>query len=285
MIAIFFRRIRVSEDVEHHGTFTPGARDYAQEFRNALLSALTEVQAPEVAGLLTQLADDPALLDMRDSLLSRRDAQAREQARASPWRPDDLRQFAVENETAPRSDTDLYKIALKRLTDIKYAVEASDQSIRARLNPQHDEVDLRRFLAVEFGARSRDRYTEPQEAVIDDERRPDIRLENPAFPGPISIEIKWAENWTLAKLLERLENQLVGTYLLSPENRYGVFFLGMIARKGKTRWENPDGGPQLTFNHVVEIVRTRAVTLRTANPKIWGLEVVAVDFRPREDWD
>ncbi len=285
LIALVYRRVRLADDVNRVGSYTPNSRDYAQEFRNRLASALAEKRGDEVAALLTELAEDPYLGPIRDSILMHRDNQLRGQNEVAAWRAIDIREFAAANETAPRTDKDLFEITLKRLDDLKYAVELSDLSIRAQLTPVSDEYALRHFTAVELETRARGRYSAPQEAEIDEERRPDLRVINPAIEGPVCIEIKWAENWTLPKLLERLENQLVGTYLRPHATHYGIFLLGMIARKGKTHWENPAGGPDLNFQQVVAEVRKRATALKAATPGVAGLEVIAIDFRPPSQWE
>jgi hypothetical protein len=97
----------------------------------------------------------------------------------------------------------------------------------------------------------------------------------------VSIEIKWADSWTLPQLLERLENQLVGQYLRAHNSRYGIYFLGFIGKKQS--WEEPTTGKLLTFGEVVELVSQRAITLMQSNPKIAGLEVVSIDFRQPEN--
>ena len=160
----------------------------------------------------------------------------------------------------------------------------SDYSIRSGLRVTDDEYALRHFIATELLRRARDRFRPPQEAEIDEERRPDIRIEHPAVAGPISIEIKWAENWTVVQLLERLETQLVGTYMRPYDSHFGVFLLGMIARSGKSRWQNPAGGHSLSFQQVVATVRARASELLASVPGVHGIAVVDIDFRPPSHW-
>lgn len=285
LIAVIYRRVRLAEDVRRAGSYTPNSRDYAQEFRNGLTSAMADQRGGEIAALLTELAEDPFLAPIRDTILMRRDNQIRGQNEVTAWQAAGIREFAASNEVAPRTDADLFRITLKRLDDLKYAVELSDLSVRARLTPEDDEYALRHFTAVELADRARGRYSAPQEAEIDEEKRPDLRVINPTVDGPVCIEIKWAENWTVEKLLDALENQLVGTYLRPHATHYGVFLLGMIARKGKTHWVNPAGGPMLNFRQVTEVVSAKAAVLRAATPGVAGLEVVAIDFRPPSQWE
>lgn len=163
---------------------------------------------------------------------------------------------------------------LNRLTDIKDDVEHSDNSLREEVQNGADEYVLRRWLARKLQERARQRYTMPQEEEIDQEERPDLRAENP-HTTPVSVELKWADHWTLAQLVERLENQLVGQYLRAERSRFGIYVLATDGRKG--HWESADGN--LDFNQVIERVTRRAEELRTTRPGIGDLRVVAVDFR------
>lgn len=284
-IRVIYRHVRPAEDQVHHGTYTPNGRDHAQEFRNGLVTILADQPGAEIAGYLTTLADEPALVSLRDYILDRRDATLRARTRSAAWRASDVREFTAADESEPQSDRDLYDIALRRLDDIKHAVESSDFSLREAVRDDDDEYVLRRFVAGELERRANYRYRPPQEVEIDGERRPDIRLEHPTVTGPINTELKWAENYTLEELFGALETQLVGEYLRPRDSRYGIFLLGMIAHGGKTRWNDPAGGPRLNFQQVVERVRARAAQLQATTPGVLGLEVVAIDFRPPARWN
>src|SRR5256885_10748331 len=61
---------------------------------------------------------------------------------------------------------------------------------------------LRRWLTRKLKERANKRYTIPQEEEIDQEQRPDLRAENPNT-DPVSIELKWADKWTLPRSEER----------------------------------------------------------------------------------
>ena len=161
-----------------------------------------------------------------------------------------------------------------RLTDIKDDVEHSDNSLREEVQHGADEYVLRRWLARKLAERARQRcYTIPQEEEIDQKERPDLRAENP-HTAPVSIELKWADNWTLTQLVERLENQLVGQYLRAERSRYGIHVLATDGRKGY--WESPHG--KLDFNQVIERVARRAEELRSTRLGIGDLRVVAIDW-------
>ena len=220
-IPLVYGRIRPGDDVERTGggAYTPEERDHAQNYRNGLLSRLSTSEDSEATTILRELTNDPVMASRRDWILHLLDERIEREADLPPWTPDDIRSFAKEHEIDPKTDRDLFKIACKRLTEIKNDVEKSDNSLPEELRLGDEEPKLRRWLARKLSDRSRNRYTVPQEEEIDQSKKPDLRLENPRT-DPLSLEMKWADKWSLTVLLERLENQLVGQYLHAHKSRY-----------------------------------------------------------------
>ncbi len=276
LIPLIYRYVRPEDDIDRSGggPYSATARDNASRFRNGLLSRLAQSDDPGATALLRGLLSCPELAAHRDWILHLLDERTVSDADYVAWEPAAIREFARVYETEPRTDAELFQIVLNRLTDIKDDVERSDNSLREEVPEDADEYVLRRWLARKLNERSRHRYTIPQEEEIDQERRPDLRAENPRT-SPVSIEIKWANRCTFPQLLERLENQLVGQYLQAEQSRYGVYVLGMINRK--QHWESPEGN--LTFNQVIERIMRRAEELKRTRPAIGGLRIVAIDFR------
>ena len=279
-IPLVYRHVRFGDDLDRSGrTYSPTARDHAQRFRATLLNLLENDEDPDATEVLRELADDPAMSQVRDWVLNLLDKRLVNEANSAPWTPADIREFAEHHEVDPKNDKELFAIARKRFQVLRWDVEQSDNSLRDELHKDDREIQLRRWLQRKLIERSLKRYTLPQEPEIDQQERPDLRLENPRT-GPVSIEVKWADNWTVPELLERLENQLVGQYLRAHNSRYGIYFLGFIGKK--QHWEEPTTGKSLTFVEVVKLLGQRAVALMKANPKIAGLEVVSIDFRQPE---
>lgn len=276
LIPFIYRHVRPEDDIDrtHVGPYTATARDNASRFRASLLSRLAQSDDPGAMTMLQGLLSCPELAAHRDWLLHLIDQRIVSDADFTAWDPTALREFASRYETDPRSDSELFRIVFNRLLDIKDDVEHSDNSLREEVQRGENESVLRRWLARKLNERSRQRYTIPQEEEIDQKARPDLRAENP-HTAPVSIELKWADNWTLDKLLERLENQLVGQYLHAHNSRYGIYVLAMNGRKG--HWKSPDG--DLDFNQVIERVDRHAEELRTTRPGIGDVRVVAIDFR------
>jgi hypothetical protein len=170
----------------------------------------------------------------------------------------------------------LYGIVCKRLNELKNDVEKADKSFRSDLRLGDNENLLRKWVARWLVERSRKRYTVPEEEEIDLRERPDIRVENPKT-NPVSIEVKWADNWTLGQLLERLENQLVGQYLRAHNSHYGIYFLGYVGKQKSWKDKVADNVDR-SFAEVVQIIRERAEQLTRQHANIGGLHVVSFDF-------
>jgi hypothetical protein len=276
LIPLVYRHIRPVDDIDRSdgGPYSATPRDSASRFRTGLLSRLAQSEDPSATVLLQGLLHCPELAPQRDWLLHLIDQRIVSDADYLAWEPAAIRQFACEHEPDPRTDAELFRIVLNRLEDIKYDVERSDNSLREEVQHGADEYTLRRWLARKLEERSRQRYTIPQEEEIDQEQRPDLRAENPNT-APVSIELKWADNWTLAQLLERLENQLVVQYLRAERSRYGIYVLGTDGRQ--RHWRSPEGN--LTFDQVIERIMRRAEELKRTRPGIGDLRIVAIDFR------
>jgi hypothetical protein len=280
-IPLVYTYIQPRNDIDRAGSgvYTPEERDHAQNYRTGLLSRLAASEEFEATDILRDLADEPIMASHRDWILHLLDERFEREADLPQWNPKDIRSFAEDHEVDPKTDRDLFKIACKRLTELKDDVEKSDNSLREEMHAEYKEAALRRWLARKLNERSRKRYTVPQEEEIDQQERPDLRVENPKT-HPVSIEVKWADNWTLAELLERLENQLIGQYLRAHNSRYGVYVLGTIGRKG--HWQNPSNGQSLTFQKVVNIVKARASELVTELSGVEDIAVIDIDFRAPE---
>lgn len=274
-IPLIFRYIRPNEDLHHRGAFTPTARDDAQRFRDRLLELLSQSESTKADEVLNEFLQEPALASYKDYILHLLDQRAERQADLPPWRPVDIRTFAEEYEIDPKTDRDLFKIAFRRLVEIKHDVEKADNSIRFEMHKEDDERKLRIWIARKLQERSRNRYTAPQEEEIDRRERPDIRVECPGI-SPVSIEIKWADKWTVLQLLDGLENQLVGQYLRDDNSRCGIYLLGYIERK--QTWEYPNSSSSVSFEQVVDIIDKRAKEIVAAQRNIEDIAVISLDF-------
>ena len=136
LIPLVFHHIRPSDDLKRtRGAYTPTSRHHAERFREALVSRLAESESDEATDMLRELLDDDALSTHRDWIHHLIDKRIRERADHIAWTEADVRQFALDFETDPKNDLELFQIISNRLSDIKYDIEQSDNSLR-------EEVEL-----------------------------------------------------------------------------------------------------------------------------------------------
>jgi hypothetical protein len=278
-VPLVHRHIRPSEDIVHRSgeVHSVTDRDHVQEFRNGLLQRLSQLEHPDVLATLNALRDVPELMEHRDWIARLIDQHILRKVDLDPWQPEDIRIFAADYETNPRNDTDLFRIACWRLQDIKREVERAENSLRGEVQRDWDEAELRRWFQRKLIERSRQRYTIPQEAEIDQQQRADLRFENPQFQPAVPVELKWADkHWTARDLLERLENQLVGQYLRAHNVRYGIYLLGYIGRK--QHWDHPTEQTHINFDELVNIIEHRAQELEQIRTDVAGIRVIAINF-------
>jgi len=275
-IPLVYRNIKPSQDIDHSDKAEN--RYCAQMFRDALLQRLSQSEDEQAVDVLNELLHVPELTNRHDWILHLLDEQVERQADLSPWTVNDVRIFMRDYEIDPKTDSDLFRIACRRLTDIKHDVEKSDNSLREEMRSDNDEPVLRRWLARQLTDRSRNRYTVPQEEEIDQEKRPDLCIDNPQT-ATISIELKWAENWTVSELLERLKNQLLGQYLRSENRRFGMYVLAVIGKRPADYWARPQSTERLKFDQVLEIIEERAKKLVAESGHVQAIKVIGIDFR------
>jgi hypothetical protein len=271
---------RETDLIHGSGGYSPTPRDDAQSFRGNLPSLIADQNTPEAEAALMMMMDSPELTGSRDYLQYLLDGLSRRLSDGQPWAAQLVRQFEMQHQAQPLSISDLFGIACRRILQIKSEVEEPFDSI---LNPYVREGDtenvLRGFLALRLRELSKGLYTAPQEAVIRGERRPDLRIENPAIPGSVPIEVKLADNRGLNSLISDLEGQLVGDYLSSHHSRYGLFVVGLA--RTRHHFNHPTTNAQLSFAQAIEYLQARALELVSGNGPTLGLKVMGIDFVPR----
>lgn len=280
-IRLVYRFVDPSQDITHPDgeTYSPGQRDDAQSYRSAILRMLSELPDPEAEGALRSLLTLPECAAGHDWIRHLIDERLERMADGIAFVAQDIQNFELHNEAAPKSAADLFRTVQRRLAAIKHDVERADQSLRMNVRRGDREVQLRRFLALELGRRSHQCYTSPQESVIQNEERLDIRVENPNFQGPVVIEVKLGDlrDRTVTSLLADLEGQLVQRYLRDENSRHGIYLIGYTGER--TYWEHPETGDQLGFNEVIALLDTRAEEIQNHDSSVEELRVVGIDFR------
>ena len=264
------------EDIEHDGMYSPGLRDKAQDARNHLLQLLYSIPGKLTRDALIRLSESPPLQHLKDRLLNLADSRAEADADFSAWTPEQVAEFGRNAERSPKTQQELFEIAVSRFDDIKFDLEEGDDSEASLWRKVEDELELRRVVANRLRLISRNKYTTGSEEELADGKRTDIRLHNSNVDARIPIEIKIAGKWSANHLRERMENQLVGQYLR--EAQYGVF---LLVNRGAVRdnksWRHDDG--KLSFSALVQWLKDESRTL--LNEHVQDIEVIGIDLTRR----
>lgn len=286
LIPLVIQHVRPDEDRDRSNgvAYSPDARDDAERFRYLLWEVLRDSESPEADNVLRGFLDEPAMVRNHDWILELLDRRRSRRADDAPWKAMDVRSFAEKHLIAPRSDYTLYRLICRHLKDIQADFERPEiPGVRKRLRTEDLEDSLRNLLHEELKQRAGDWYSVTAESEIDLAQRPDLTVSRPGLNSvPIEVKLANLKHWPLHKLLERLENQLVGQYLRAEGISYGVYVLGNT--DPNRRWEDVASTAKIDFQTLVERIAERAKALENENrPGIDGIAVVGIDFSdPRE---
>jgi hypothetical protein len=275
-VPLVYRYIRREDDIDRSGggAYSPTARDEAQEFRGGLFERLVATGDPEIEWVLQEFLSEPLLSHLSDYIRHLLEKHREQLADGPPWRARDVRTFATEYERDPQNDADLFRIGRRRLFDLKRWVETGEDSPRREVHVEDNESGFRDWLRRKLNETARGRYVVPPEWEIVG-GRPDLRLVIPDAP-PVSLELKIADNWTLQKLIEGLEDQLVGIYMRDFHARYGIYVLALF--NCQREWLPLEEGPRIDSTQLLSILRKRMKDILDARLDISGLEIVLIHF-------
>jgi len=274
LIVLVYRYIHLDEDIDRSGTgvYTPGPRDRAQDFRNTLLSRLVNTSGHEAHEALLALVTEPALTRYRDYIVRSAASRRRQDAEPDPWQPGEAASFILTHKQPVRSAHDLFALALRKLSNLKDELENADFRRREGLPTDRNEDGLQEWLARFLQDRSHGDYSVVREPMVAHGKKPDLRLFKTPY-GPVSIEVKWADNWSFSELSVALSDQLVGRYLRARQSRYGIL---LLVWKGEKKTWQPQNCSPIGFREVVDKLHQEAVDILTTCTNIDGLEVFGI---------
>lgn len=275
---LIYKFVKVEDDDRHTGVYTPGVRDHAQQTRSHLLNVIFDTPGRESYDLLMKLSKTVSYSFSKDRMDYLAKERAALDAEVGPWIGADIAEFSLSPTKMPRSETDLYELALVRLDDLKLDIEDGDESEAVLLQKLTQETEVRTIFANRLRKSSHLLYTVGSEEELADATRTDIRINAPQVSAPVPIELKIANKWSFGKLRKRLENQLIGQYMRV--SRYGIFLLVHNGKKNR-RWRNTHTNKLVTFTELVEVLKQDLDDLIRKYPNVAGLEIVGIDFTIR----
>ncbi|WP_437909438.1 hypothetical protein WME95_17060 [Sorangium sp. So ce327] len=278
LIPIVFRYIRAADDIVHQGAHIVERRDHCQDLRAALLPWLSGVEGTPTVEALEHLATEPWLAQGAEWIRHLAAVRAVDDATARALTVTQAAAFVRNLVLEPTTVAQLFGIVLNRLEDIRLNLAHDDFSVRDAYSPAKApilEEPVQNLLAQRLEDARRQQYTVAREPEVTRKKKPDIRVANPRCEGPVTLEVKIAERWTLPQLEEAIRDQLVGTYMKANNSKYGVLVL--CSSGPRKHWEQPSLG-KLDFQGIAEHLRKFAANLASSTTSISGLRVVTIDF-------
>ena len=278
LVPLIYKFIKVEDDARHTGVYTPGVRDHAQQTRSHLLNVIFDTAGRESYDVLMNLSKTVSYSFSKDRMDYLAKERAALDAEFDPWIGSAVAEFSLSPTKIPRSEADLYELALVRLDDLKLDIEDGDESEVGLLQKLSRETEVRTIFANRLRKSSRSLYTIGSEEELADATKTDIRFNAPQVFAPVPVELKIADKWTFRELRERLENQLIGQYMRV--SRYGIFLLVHNGKENR-HWRDTHTDKLVTFTELVEALKQNLDDLIKKHPNVAGLEIVGIDFTIR----
>lgn len=271
-----YQYVRPSDDISHVGTYSPGPRDEAQNARNALLTAILDMQGDEAWRVKREMLEDPLFAHFRDRLALLAREKSAEEIDGSVLNEAEVATLNRYGEAPPTTSDDMFAVLVDRFEDLDDLM-LQDVTPRDAWVLIREEKIMRREIARVLRGASNHVYTVDQEAVTADEKETDIRMR--AQSGQqASIELKLGENWSGRVLRDTIKNQLVTRYMAAESCRSGCI---LVTVTGARTWVHPDTGKSIDIaglRRLLEIEASRVVSEMGSSLR---LLVKVLDLRPR----
>jgi hypothetical protein len=277
LVVLAYRTVRIEEDRDraNKGVYSPDERDEAQDARSAVFKALVSMPGGATFQAIMRLIDTPHFPIPASRLRALAHERASEDAEQTPWTADEAARVEQQFERPPVTGKELQVVALQRLEDMQHDLIHGDFQQGTTLSALSNEPAVQNWMADRLRHVQGNAYSIEREPHVAQEKEPDLRFRGKASDANVATEIKVVESWTLPQLEEALVNQLCGQYLRAQDGREGILLLVHQAPRPKG-WELPDG-TYLSFEAVVQRLRTLAEDIRNASPSGPQPEIAVVD--------
>jgi hypothetical protein len=259
LLHLAYSHIRPQDDLVHHGIFSPGPRDNAQEARNVILSVLLERSGADAYQAMQRLADDPvfALSSHRFHELAR--GKAERDAEFPAWTAAEVLTLERDSTAPAKTGADLLRIVLGVLADIQHNLTAGDFNSRTLLERAQDEYEVQPWLAEQMLARAKGRFHIIREGEIALGDKPDIFVASTASTFQVAVEIKHGgKGWSAPDLEDALRTQLAEDYLKPEYRRHGVL---VITHHRDRRWQRAGDHKKIEFSDLITWLSGIAATI------------------------
>ena len=120
---------------------------------------------------------------------------------------------------------------------------------------------------MEFRRLSRNLYSSVRESEEANNKKPDLQIWDKNWC--VNIECKIADNWSIPKLLDAIDSQLVTKYLKYPKYQHGILLLAKIKNlKSK----------KISFGELIDKIQKHAYEVKKKYSHIKDIKVIGIDY-------
>ncbi len=274
--------IRVEDDTDraNKGVYSSNLRDDAQDARCRIFNLLSEIPGKETYVALKELTEEHPNPNYHSRMKELAYKRAEEDGDLEPWTAAQVAEFDSRLTRTPTTQTQLFDLAVDRLTDMKNWLEHADTSPYATWQRVPTEPEMRILVADRLVQDAENRFTISQEDEVANRQRMDIRMKNPESVHPITIELKLLDkDWSGPKLQERLRNQLVGDYLRDGTERYGMMLLIWQGNKSTKKWRID--GKLVDLSNLQYSLKEYWRKISDRYPKVSDIHIIVIDLTLR----
>lgn len=277
LLRLAYQHVRPSDDLHREGSFTPTARDDAEQARNTLLSAVLALTGPEAWAAKMELVVDPLFAHFSDRLALLAKQKAAEEMDKAEMTEDEISLLDDIGEAPPKTRDEMFGLMQDRLDDIDDLL-LQDVSPRENWANIKSEKLMRREIARRLRETANELYTVDQEAVTADEKETDVRMRSTSGQQA-TIELKVGENgWSGAVLKRTLRDQLLTKYMAADSCKTGCL---MVTVASSRQWEHPDTGARMDLGELRAMLEEEADQIMEEVGHEVRILVKILDLRPR----
>ena len=281
LLHLAYSYINPKDDAVHEGSYSPDARDHAENARNSILSALLDRPGGDAYRAMQRLADDPifALSSHRFHELAR--GKAEKDTEIPAWTAAEVLRFHRNFTVPAKTGADLLRIVIGVLGDIAQNLTHGDVTSRPLLERAKDEDEVQNWLVEQMNARARDRFHAFREAEVAEGDKPDVIAASTSAPCQVAIEVKHGgKGWTARELREALRTQLAEDYLKPENRRHGVL---VITHHRDRRWLDLKERKPISFAELIAWLSAIAGTLTDNTVGQIGVGCVGINAWKSDD--
>jgi hypothetical protein len=277
LLRIAYRHVRVQNDVQHEGVFTPDTRDDAERARNRIVSALLNMRGKDGWATKLEMANDPLCKHFKDRILAMAEESRAQEIDADVLKEEQVKTLNQKHEAPITTNEAMFTIMKDRLSDLDELL-LRDISPREAWAKIDKERVMRREITRELTNSTNSIYTVDQEAVTADEKETDIRMRSTTSNHEAVIELKLGDRRTAKDLRDTIADQLARKYMAGENCKSGALLVTLAKERN---WEHPDKSGMIDANELLSLLRNEAKRVQMTLGDSISIAVHLLDLRPR----